>query len=221
MGGLFSSKKKEEPAKKQPNRITEQDKAVLSLKQQRDKLKQYQKKITLNLEKERTLAKQLLKDGKTDKAKTLLKKKRYQENLLTKTDNQLEGIDKMVQDVEFTQVEMKVVEGLKKGNEALKQLHAVMSIDDVERIMEETAEGVEYQAEIDALMAGSLTEEDEDDILKELEELEEMEGAAKAPAVPVGEPVGELPDVPTDEPAEPAEASKAAKSKERQAVEAT
>jgi len=33
------------------------------LKQQRDKLKQYQKKITLQLEKERHLAKLLLKDG--------------------------------------------------------------------------------------------------------------------------------------------------------------
>lgn len=36
------------------------------LKQQRDKLKQYQKKITLQLEKERLLAKQLLKDGKKE-----------------------------------------------------------------------------------------------------------------------------------------------------------
>lgn len=36
------------------------------LKQQRDKLKQYQKRITLQLDKERELAKQLLKDGKKE-----------------------------------------------------------------------------------------------------------------------------------------------------------
>jgi len=36
------------------------------LKQQRDKLKQYQKKITFHVEKERQLAKQLLKDGKKE-----------------------------------------------------------------------------------------------------------------------------------------------------------
>ena len=36
------------------------------LKQQRDKLKQYQKRITLQLEKERHLAKQLLKDGRKE-----------------------------------------------------------------------------------------------------------------------------------------------------------
>lgn len=36
------------------------------LKQQRDKLKQYQRRITLQLEKERLLAKQLLKDGRKE-----------------------------------------------------------------------------------------------------------------------------------------------------------
>lgn len=36
------------------------------LKQQRDKLRQYQKKITLHMEKERQLAKQLVKDGKKE-----------------------------------------------------------------------------------------------------------------------------------------------------------
>ena len=78
MGNLF--------AKKTPkSRVTEQDKAVLQLKTQRDKLKQYQKKIQLNLEKERELAKKLLKDGKKDRALLLLKKKRAQESLLAKT----------------------------------------------------------------------------------------------------------------------------------------
>ncbi|KAF5907447.1 charged multivesicular body protein 6 [Clarias magur] len=58
MGNIFGKKKR--------SRVTEQDRAVLQLKQQRDKLKQYQKKITLQLEKERQLAKQLLKDGKKE-----------------------------------------------------------------------------------------------------------------------------------------------------------
>ena len=57
--GIFKSK----PAKP-ASRITEVDKAVLQLKQQRDKLHQYQKKIQISLDKERLVAKQLLKDGK-------------------------------------------------------------------------------------------------------------------------------------------------------------
>uniref|UniRef100_A0A2I3RVG8 Charged multivesicular body protein 6 n=1 Tax=Pan troglodytes TaxID=9598 RepID=A0A2I3RVG8_PANTR len=71
------------------------------LKQQRDKLRQYQKRIAQQLERERALARQLLRD-------------------------------------------------------------------EVERILEETQEAVEYQRQIDELLAGSFTQEDEDAILEEL-----------------------------------------------------
>lgn len=37
------------------------------------------------------------------------------------------------------------MEGLKFGNEALKKLNDVLNIDEIERIMEETNEGVEKQ----------------------------------------------------------------------------
>jgi len=66
-----------------------------------------------------------------------------------------------VENIEFTQVEMKVVEGLKQGNECLEQMHKVypnfftwtlilvysqmMSLEDVERIMADTQESIEYQ----------------------------------------------------------------------------
>eukprot|EP00111_Clytia_hemisphaerica_P022364 TCONS_00065724-protein len=218
MGGLFSSKKKTE--NKQPNRITEQDKAVLSLKQQRDKLKQYQKKINLTLEKERQYAKQLLKDNKKDKAKLLLKKKHYQENLLKKTDGQLENIDRLISEVEFAQVELKVVEGLKQGNEALKKLHEIMSVEDVERIMDEAQEGIEYQNEIDELLSGGLTAEDEEDIMNELAELERLElPSVPDTEIPTADVDDQLPDVPS---AEPATSSKTkTKETERVAMAAT
>jgi len=60
MGNLFGKSK---PKQSTTSRVTEADKAVLQLKQQRDKLKQYQKKLTLSLERERLLAKSLLQDG--------------------------------------------------------------------------------------------------------------------------------------------------------------
>uniref|UniRef100_A0A8B9U3F8 Charged multivesicular body protein 6 n=1 Tax=Anas zonorhyncha TaxID=75864 RepID=A0A8B9U3F8_9AVES len=160
MGNLFGRKRR--------SRVTEQDKAVLQLKQQRDKLRQYQKRISLNMERERALARQLLKEGKKEKALLLLKKKRYQEQLLDRTDNQISNLERMVQDIEFTQIEMKVIEGLKIGNECLNKMHQVMSIEEVERIIGETQDAVEYQRQIDELLAGSLTEEDEDAILEEL-----------------------------------------------------
>ena len=35
--------------------------------------------------------------------------------------------------------------GLQMGNEVLKQLHAEMSIEKVEKLMDQTREGIEYQ----------------------------------------------------------------------------
>uniref|UniRef100_A0A3Q3WC38 Uncharacterized protein n=1 Tax=Mola mola TaxID=94237 RepID=A0A3Q3WC38_MOLML len=167
MGNVFGRKSR-------PSRVTEQDKAILQLKQQRDKLKQYQKRITLQLDKERLVAKQLLKDGRKAKALLLLKKKRYQDQLLDKTESQISNLERMVQDIEFMQIEMKVIEGLKVGNDCLKSMHEIMSIEDVERILDETQESVEYQRQIDEMLAGNLTQEDEDAVLAELEAITQL-----------------------------------------------
>nr|CAB3230670.1 charged multivesicular body protein 6-B-like [Phallusia mammillata] len=164
MGGLFSKKK---PV----SRITEQDRAILELKKQRDQLQQYQRKIEMEQEKLRDLAKQCLKNGEKDKAKLILKKKRRQETLMKQTDQQIDNLEVMANDIEFAQMEMNVMEGLKTGNESLKSMHKIMSYEDVEKILEETQEGIEYQQELDDLLAGSLTPEDELSVLAELDEL--------------------------------------------------
>ncbi|XP_061667110.1 charged multivesicular body protein 6 [Syngnathoides biaculeatus] len=187
MGNLFGKKKQ--------SRVTEQDKAVLQLKQQRDKLRQYQKKIGLQLEKERLLAKRLLKDGRKDKALLLLKKKRYQEQLLDKTDNQISNLERMVQDLEFAQIEKKVVDGLRVGNECLKKMHEAMSVEEVERILDETQDAVEYQRQIDEMLSGSLTQEDEEAVLAELEAI--TQGDVQLPEVP-SDPLPDAPEAAGD-----------------------
>lgn len=186
MGGLFSKKPK--------SRVTEQDKAVLQLKQQRDKLKMYQKKIELQLERDRLTAKQLLANGKKERAKLILRKKKFQESLLQKTDGQLENIEQMVHDIEFAQIEIQVVQGLKSGNEALHTLHKLLTIDDAEKIMQDTQEAISYQQEIDEILAGGLTAEDEDDVLKELDQLIK-ESLPEVPSVAANEDL-HLPDIP-------------------------
>lgn len=190
MGNLFGKKHKPQ------SRVTEQDKAILQLKQQRDKLKQYQKKINTQLERDREVARALLKEGKKDKAKLMLRKKKFQESLLTKTDGQLENIERLVHDLEFTQVEHEVVKGLQVGNASLKKMHQLLSVEDVERIMDETQEGIEKQREIDELLSGGLTDEDESDVLAELDEIIGLtEPSAKEDV--------SLPDVPEDKIGEP------------------
>ncbi|XP_072377599.1 charged multivesicular body protein 6-A-like [Diabrotica undecimpunctata] len=177
MGILFGKKKP-------PSRVTEHDKAVLQLKQQRDKLRQYQKRVELSLGKDKDIAKKLLNNGQRDRAKLLLKKKRYQEQLLSKLDVQLDNLDKMASDIEFAQLETQVVSGLKAGNEALKQINDSLKIEDIERILDETREGIDKQNEINELLSGQLTDEDEAAVEEELAGLIEQE----MPAVPSEEP---------------------------------
>lgn len=115
------------------------------------------------------------------------------------TDKELEALEKLTNDLEFAQVQQQVLDGLQTGNDALKKIHEILTIDEVERIMDETREGIEKQQEIDAIIAtGALSQEDEDSVAAELEELvastlpaidEDIDD--KLPEVPTGEPVGE------------------------------
>lgn len=82
-------------------KISQQDRAILDLKLQRDKLKQYQKKTEHVLERERQAAKDALAAGRKDKALTALRRRKYQEQLLVKTDNQLETLQQLVRSCRF------------------------------------------------------------------------------------------------------------------------
>lgn len=208
--GIFFAKKK------QPSRVTEQDLAILQLKQSRVKIKQYQRRIEQDLEKERLLAKKLIQNGQKDRALLLLRKKKFQEQLLSKTDGQLENLERMVHDLEFAQVMINVTDGLKAGNTALKQLHDIVSVDDIEKIMDETREGVEKQREIDEILTGALTQEDEQDVEAELDSLLAEEFNKEAPEVP--EDIA-LPSVPEELPEKKKERTKE-KMQEAIAVEA-
>lgn len=195
MGGLFTKQKK--------SRVSEHDKAVLQVKQQRDKLKQYQQRIANSLEAERQLAKRLLSEGKRDRAKLLLRKKKFGEQLLSKTDGQLENLEIIINDLEFAQVEKEVIKGLQVGNEALKKVNELISIEDVEKILDETRESIEKQREIDEMLQGVLTNEDEEDVEKEFEKMMTDSLAPQVePRVPIAEPEEfvSLPEVPSEEP---------------------
>ncbi|XP_047356599.1 charged multivesicular body protein 6 isoform X2 [Vespa velutina] len=189
--GIFFTKKKPQ------SRITEQDKAILQLKQTRDKIKQYQRRIEQTLEKERLLAKKLIQNGQKDRALLLLRKKKFQEQILSKIDGQLENLEIMVHDIEFAQIEIKIVDGLKEGNAALKKLHDIFSIDEIEKVMDETREGIEKQRELDEILSGELTQEDEAEVEAELDVLLSAEIKEAAPEIP---DEITLPEVPTNLP---------------------
>ncbi|KAF9496085.1 hypothetical protein BDN71DRAFT_777180 [Pleurotus eryngii] len=181
-------------------KVTPQDRAILDLKLQRDKLRQYQKKIQVILDREHEIAKAHLAAGQKDRAVVALRRRKYQQGLLVKTDGQLENLEQLVSTIEFSLVEVSVLHGLKQGNEVLKEIHKEMNVESVEKLLEETAEARAYQREIDEMLANTLTLDEEEavqDELKELQALAVVEAKQEADA--------KLPPVPTEKPAEVAD----------------
>lgn len=103
----------------------------------------------------------------------------------------------MVHDIEFAQIEIKIVDGLKEGNAALKKLHNILSIDEIEKVMDETREGIEKQKELDEILSGELTQEDEAEVEAELDIL--LNADIKEAPLEVSDEII-LPEVPTDLP---------------------
>ncbi|CUS13692.1 unnamed protein product [Tuber aestivum] len=168
------------------SRITAQDRrAILNMKLQRDKLHIYQKKIQTVLTREHEIAKECLARDDKSRALLALRRRKYQEQLLVKTDAQLEALEKLTSTIEFSLVEKAVLYGLQQGNQVLKEIHKEMSLEAVERLIEETDEARAYQREVSNLLAGAMTNEEEDAVEDELEALErEILGATAAPTMP-------------------------------------
>jgi len=106
---------------------------------------------------------------------------------LAKAEGELENVQKLTDSIEFAQVQVKVFEGLKLGNSALKDLHSQMKIEDVENLMMETQEAIAYQDEIDRALSQQLTSHDEEEIEAEYEKLEKESVASSLPNVPTNE----------------------------------
>ncbi|KAI1151744.1 charged multivesicular body protein 6 [Nemania diffusa] len=168
------------------SRVTAQDKAILDLKLQRDKLHQYQRRIVLLTDKETDIARQMLAAGDKKRALLALRRKKYQEQLLVKTDAQLAQLEQLTRNVEFALIQKDIVYGLEQGTRVLKEIHAEMGgIEHVEKLMGETADAIAYQKEISDMLGGRITNQDEDEVEDELAALErEINGPGPLPVAP-------------------------------------
>ena len=172
------------------------------MKNQRDKLRQYQKRVTVITTRETEIAKECLARGDKAKALLALRRKKYQESLLSKTDLQLEQLEKLTSSVEFALVQKDVMYGLQQGTDVLKHINKEMGgLEGVEKMMEENEEARKYQQEISDALAGQMSNEEEDEVEDELEALQRDVEGVKLPDAPNRTVVGEdtLPDVPQTE----------------------
>ncbi|KAF3936440.1 hypothetical protein ABW19_dt0205075 [Dactylella cylindrospora] len=153
------------------NKITAQDRAILDMKVQRDKLKAYQKRIQIVLDREHEIAKECLRNGQKDKALLALRKRKYQEQLLKKTDGHLETLEQLTSTIEFSLIQQSIVHGLQEGNKVLKEIQKEMSLERVELIVGETQDAIAYQKQVSEMLGTSMSNEDEDAVEDEYEAL--------------------------------------------------
>lgn len=120
--------------------------AILDLKNQRDKLHQYQKRIIVLTDRETAIAKECLARNDRKRALLALRRKKYQETLLAKTDAQLAQLEQLTSQVEFALVQKDVLFGLQQGTQVLQAINKEMGgLAAVEKLMGETEEARAYQ----------------------------------------------------------------------------
>ncbi|KAJ5568798.1 hypothetical protein N7450_011284 [Penicillium hetheringtonii] len=171
-------------------KISSQDRAILDLKNQRDKLQQYRKRITNLTDRETEIAKECLARNDRKRALLALRRKKYQESLLDKTDGQLAQLEQLTGQVEFALVQKDVLFGLQQGTQVLQTINKEMGgIEGVERLMGESEEARAYQEEVSQMLQGNLSTQDEEDVEDELEALQrDVAEPVHLPAPPTKEP---------------------------------
>ncbi len=145
-------------------------------------------------DKETDIARQMLAKGDKPRALLALRRKKYQQGLLVKTDAQLAQLEQLTSSVEFAQIQKDVVFGLQQGTKVLQEIHREMGgLEHVEKLMGETADAIAYQNEVSEMLGGRISNQDEDEVE---DELAAMEARIHGPEEHVRPQ--DLPQVPSD-----------------------
>jgi len=201
MGGSFSKKPKAPPKPV----VTSVDRAVLDLKNARDRLQRYRQKLEEDDSRLLQQARKARDEGKKERALGLMRLRKYKQTQTANCEEQLLNVYKMVETIDSKQNEAQLLQALRTGKDQLKKMHEETSLDDILNLMDDIREENEKEQEITDILSDvpTLSISDEEAAEAELAALvADMNGATKIdlPVAPSGEilpvaPSGKLPEV--------------------------
>lgn len=178
-------------------------KAILQLRGQLEMLNKREKHLQNQMDEQDALARKHVTSNKTA-AKAALRRKKQFEHSLEQTQSQIMTLEREVYSIETANINKETLDAMKNAGAAMKHIHAGLTIDKVDNVMEDLREQHAIGDEIsEAITSGVATSAiDEDDLDEELAELQQEqldEQMLNTGPVPVGDKVGRLPQAPSAE----------------------
>jgi len=169
MGGK-SSKSPPPPPK---GTVNAQDKAILDLKNSRDRLRRYQNNLSVSEAKLKSRALAYMKEGRKDLALMVLKFRKKKMKESENVEGQLLKVMEMVQSINWQSSQSSVLKSLQQGKEMLKKMHEEMSVDDVIELMDDINEEIDKESRIGEILGRgvSLDTVDDEDCLRDIEDM--------------------------------------------------
>jgi charged multivesicular body protein 6 len=167
--------------------LSQQDRAILDLKIARDKLRQHQVKVEAESVTLLCRAQGEYKKGDKKRGVYFMKIKKLKESKVDEINSQLLNLEQMVQTIEWTTQSVAVVSAMERAQLSLTKLQEEIPVERVEALMDDVAESVQMQQEIDRALAvglpGSSVEEMEDELDAELQALSDSLDTTTTPAM--------------------------------------
>jgi charged multivesicular body protein 4 len=173
-------------------------KAILQMRGQLEMLSKREKHLQNQMDEQDALARKFVSSNKTA-AKAALRRKKQHEHQLEQTSAQIMTLEDHISSIESANINKETLSAMTSAGKALTQIHAGMTIDSVDKTMEDIREqqaiGEEISEAIRSSVAGAI---DDDELDAELEELQQ-EKLDEAMINTGNVPVGRLPSAPATE----------------------
>ena len=108
----------------------------------------------------------------------VLRRRKLLDKQIENADSKLEKVEEMLMAMETSEMQKMVLESIQSSTTALQKLQATMKLEDIDVLLQENKEAVEYEEQVSAMLGRELdaTEAvDEEELEAELEKYAEME----------------------------------------------